>query len=769
MRRTSRILKSAVRQSLQRLPPRQLFSALLSTTALISVAHADAGQAEPAPAKDPQASSSQPQRPDNETLGEVVITARSYRPEEQTTATGLAMTLVETPQAISVLSEEIFRVTGTHNVYDALDLVPGANRKGQGYGRDNINLRGNPLGTLRVNGAPFDMQQTLEGEAFERVEVVRGPATALYGISGSFGGEINNILKRPQETFGGSLQVNGASFDLMRYTADVTGPIPGTDGKLRARLVGMYQDWGRPQKVVDIHNDKHMVMAALSYDFTEATQANLYFYDSEQKMDPTDGGPSVLRNGQLELPPVGWDDYYYSDSRNSLGGLTYQFLVADISHNFANGWKAKAQATQQKGSFFASYYYPFGPAGAYGLGQNEVFFYTFDTSRHADRLTFDTSLGGDFELGGRKHQFFAALEYHGDTTPYYQQVLRSVGVGHLDIFEGGRGVLSDGSPIPLIDRSTLPIASATKSTERQYRASIQMLFNPTDRLHVLTGGMFEKGDLHDQAVVGSGGTIDDSYSEFLGRFSTVYDLIKGRGIFSALNIYGSFSQGFNPNLGVKDPDGNFVDAPQKMKQTEIGFKAEMLDGALGGSLVFYKSNITNLPVTSAFLGNVTVGTVLAGERNVKGVEFELIGSVVRGWNVALNYTYTDTEVTDPNYPGIDVQTKMVPHNQGGLFTSYEWLDGPLTGLQLGGGVFVKGKYRLTDNPRLVALWGNLENPGYTRVDLSASYRRKSIEFFANIENVFDKDYFMTWEAHPGFSIVHGEPRTYKGGVRYNFR
>jgi iron complex outermembrane receptor protein len=250
--------------------------------------------------------------------------------------------------------------------------------------------------------------------------------------------------------------------------------------------------------------------------------------------------------------------------------------------------------------------------------------------------------------------------------------------------------------------------------------------------------------------------------------SVVYDLIEDQGIFSALNVYGSYSQGFAPNVGVKDPDGNFVDAPQKMDQAELGLKAEMFKGALGGSLVAYQSSIDNLPVTSAFLGNVTVGSVLAGKRDVNGIEFELIGRIANGWNTVLNYTYTDTEVTDPNYPGIDVQSKMVPHHQGGIFTSYEWLGGTFEGLRLGAGVFVKGKYRLTDNPRLVDLYGNLENPGYTRVDLSASYRRNSLEFFANVENAFDKDYFMTWEVHPGFSIVHGEPLTFKGGVRYSF-
>jgi iron complex outermembrane receptor protein len=449
--------------------------------------------------------------------------------------------------------------------------------------------------------------------------------------------------------------------------------------------------------------------------------------------------------------------------------VTYQFLIADVTHTFGNDWNWKTQVAKQKGSFFASYYYPFGPAGAYGLGQNEVYFYTFDVpSRHSDKVTFDTSLGGDFELGGQEHQFLVALEYHGDDSPNHQTVLRSVGLGTLNIFEGGRGVLSDGTPIPLIDRSTLPIASSVDSELKQYRASVQLLFNPTDRLHILAGELYEEGDQHQEAIVGSGGIIDDSYSQFLGRLSVTYDLIKNRGVFSALNVYGSYNQGFSPNTFVRDPDGNFVDKNQTMDQAEIGIKAEMFDGALGASLAAYTSSINNIGVTSAFLGDVGIGTVLAGKRDADGIELELIGTLTGGWNVAFNYAYTDTKITDPNYPGIDVQAQMVPHHAAGLFTTYEWLSGPLAGLRLGGGYFYKSKYRLTANPALVDRYGNLENPSYGRADLSASYRHKGLEFFANIENVLDQDYFMTWEAHPGFSIVHGEPRTYKGGIRYSF-
>lgn len=742
-------------------PLRHFISAVLATSALMGAQSSNADQ------QTDDQSNAKPTQQSAGGLEEITVQARRFLPEAQTTATGLAMSIVDTPQAISILSDELFDATGTDSVYEALDLVPGATRMGQGWGRDTIMLRGIPFGSPRVNGTLFPMQTSLEQDAFERVEIVRGPATALYGVSGSFGGEINQILKRPSPKFHTSVEAKAGSFDYQRYTADITGAIPGTDEKLQARVVGVYQDWGRPQKVVDIQNDKNMVMGALSYDFTESTEGNVYYYRSMADVDPTDGGALVYIDGKLDVPKkVPWDNYYFSDERNSRAEIIYSFLVADVSHRFANNWRLKTQFTKQHTSFDGSYYYPFGPAGAYGLGDNEVYFYTFDASRHGDRMTFDVSLGGDFEMFDKSHQFFAALEYHGDSDPAYNQTKQSIGLGLLNIFEGGRGVLSNGDPIPLIDRDALPVVLAAESSNDEYRASLQLLLNLTERLHVLVGGLYEQGSVDTKAIVGGGGDVSDDYSELLGRLSVTYDLLTNRGIFSKVNVYGSYSQGFSPNIGIRDPNGDYISESQEMDQYEIGLKAEMLDGALVSTLVAYDSKITNIAVSAAYLGDLNFGRVLGGERKAKGIEFEVLGQLTPGWNIAANYTTTDTEILDPNYPEIDVQAEMVPDYQVGLYSTYEWIAGPLAGLRLGGGVFKKGEYRLTDAARTINLYGNYDHEGYTRLDLMAGYRWKSIELFANIENATDEEYFMTWEAHPGFGIVRGEPRTYKVGVRF---
>ncbi|MDZ7669335.1 MAG: TonB-dependent receptor plug domain-containing protein [Gammaproteobacteria bacterium] len=162
---------------------------LMASTALVSAgAHSVHAQA----AEPVQADRSGP-------IEEMVVrgVARKYRPDEQTSATGLRMSLVETPQAVSVVTPEMMKTINADSAYEATDLVPGVQRSGYGFGLSQIVMRGVFNLTRRINSIRLDNPiSQLRGYAAERTEVVRGPATAIYGVTGSFGGEINSILKQ---------------------------------------------------------------------------------------------------------------------------------------------------------------------------------------------------------------------------------------------------------------------------------------------------------------------------------------------------------------------------------------------------------------------------------------------------------------------------------------------------------------------------------------------------------------------------------------------
>src|SRR6185312_2088196 len=111
-----------------------------------------------------------------DSLEELVVrgVALKYRPDDQSSGTGLAMALVDTPQAITVLTSNMLDVVGAKSVYGATDLIPGVNRDGVGFGFERIIMRGINNAFERLNGVELDsLNYTIDGYALDRTEVVR--------------------------------------------------------------------------------------------------------------------------------------------------------------------------------------------------------------------------------------------------------------------------------------------------------------------------------------------------------------------------------------------------------------------------------------------------------------------------------------------------------------------------------------------------------------------------------------------------------------------
>ena len=714
-------------------------------------------------------------------LEEVVVRgiARKYRAEEQTSATGLEMKLIDTPQAISVLTPEMMKIAGANNVYEATDLVPGLERGGNGYGLDRFVMRGNAVGVHRINGTRFQVGRSLEELAMDRLEIVRGPATALYGVTGSFGGEINHVLKSPLPRFRSEIGVRAGDFDLGEVSLDITGPL-SSGGKVSGRFVGMYRDYGAPVDVVDINNTKHMMMGSMQFDFTDSTSSRVWVYYSKLDEDPFDGGSLVrVSPGQLELPDVPAGNWYFNDPRYSQNKVEQTFAIADLQHRFANEWKFKTQAAVSRNERVIGEYFIFGPAGAYSLGLDEAYLYSYDQFDENEDFIWDASLGGKFNAIGREHQFFAAVEYGTDLKPADGTLLNSQFLGNVRLTEGGRGVFTDGSPIPLVDRSALTARRRNQQGFEDVRGSLQLLLNPINRLDVLAGILWQNTKIVSKSLIANSVVrpeplVDkDEYSESVSRFGVTYDVADDWGSVDDARVYFSFSEGFNPNLNVVDKDGRPLTKPQEMKQYEIGLKAEFLDGAVGASIAAYDSTLKNVPVSLNFLGEFgNAGAALEGRRDIKGIELEAVGEVIPGLNLAFNYAYTDSKISDPNYD-FSIPVKTLPKHEGALFGSYEFLEGGLKGFRFGGALVVKGNYSFVESLANVERFGQLIDGAHTRIDLNMSYAAKAgplygFEFYGNAHNITNEKIFVAKEDHPGFAITREDARSYVVGMRYVF-
>lgn len=711
-------------------------------------------------------------------LDSVVVrgVARQYLPDDQTSATGLSMRLVETPQAITVLTSEMMQTIGANSVYEATDLIPGVQRGGVGFGIDRIMIRGLTGQPQRVNGTSITTVGTPDAYSLERAEVVRGPATVVYGVTGAFGGEINSILKRPQEQLSAEAGFEVGSFDTQRYFMDVTGAL-NESGTVQGRVVGRHSEFGPPIDIsgVDINQRQTSFLASLAWQPTDRTGLTLWYHRTDRDIDPYDGGSLVRTpDGGLALPAVDPEDWYFSLPEQSNQKSVDDLYIGEFRHELANGWRVKSQATLQQIESDISYFYPYGPAGAYDLGDDEVYIYSYDRFTEAETLTFDLSLGGDFELGGREHSFFAAFEAVDDTSPTETTLLNSSFVGIARLSEGGHRVFADGSPWLPIDRAALGIRSQSFSESTDYKFSIQGLFNITDRLQTLAGLMYHDNTTTTRATYTRGTPIEphtvsrNSWSKTVGRFGATYDIMDQGDIVDDARIYFSYSEGFQPQ-SITDADGNTVQMPREMEQYEIGFKMDFLNGRASTAVALYQYEITNIAVSSAFLGSFGGfgTTVVEGLQKATGLEFEVMGELLPGWNLAANYTYMDLEVSDPNYD-FTTWPRSTPRHSGAVTTSYEFLDGPMRGFRFGGSVVGSSDYSMVDGLLNIDRFGRLVDGAYTRFDLSASYTDRNDKYlvYLNWHNVFDEKQIFSKQGHPGYGVTYTDQPSVTLGFKY---
>ncbi len=759
--------------------------ALLASTALVSVGALHAQT-------DTTAAESEA---DSEAIEEIVVRgiARKFRPDDQSSATGLNLALIETPQSVTVLTPEMLHTINANSAYEATDLVPNVQRIGYGFGNQNILLRGITGSNRRVNGLLLgDYQTQIQSYAVERLEFVRGPATAIYGVTGSFGGEINNILKKPRPTMQMQFGTSFGSYDSQEYYADITGAL-AKDGAVSGRFVGRYNEYDLPMDIAGetFPNYESMVLGSVNWDISDQTSLRFSYYQGHRNTDPWDGA-ALYQNtaGSLELPDADPEQWYFSHPDQSVETLDSDFAIIELEHELNNGWRTKSQLAWSQADQYLSYFYPFGPFGAYSLADDEIYIYSYDIERATEELTFNQSLGGEFEWFGREHEFFAAVEYKDDRDPQMFKLLNSefMGLARVDWFTDGvydgQPRFSDGSPFLPISGSReeiLGIRQLSYQGSEDLKFSAQLLLNPTDRLMLLAGVLFHKNESVTTLPINQGNVINPprvteiDFNEQVYRFGATYDVADDFGIIDDARVYYSYSEGFQPQT-FTDADGVTVSAPREMVQHEIGLKTEMIDGAVGASLALFNYEITNIAISSAFLGSFGGfgSTVLEGSQEATGLEAEVVGEILPGWNLSANYAWMDAEVINPNNAR-STPLRGTPENSGSVTTTYEFLEGALQGLRVGATFKAAGDYAYVTGTANVDLWGPLLEAGaHQRFDLHASYapregRLQNFEVYFNWRNVFEEDIIMAKEGHPGFGVMFIDQEMITLGMRYNIK
>ena len=656
---------------------------------------------------------------------------QGYRATRSASATRTDTSIHETPQSISVVSKDAVEDLGATRLQEALDYAGGVGRANNfgGQGLTTFTIRGFTTGEFYRNGFPINRgyPNMPDANSIERLEVLRGPATMLYG-RGDPGGTFNVVSKQPLPertvTLGSQLNDQG----MKRGTLDASGPLD-EEGRLAYRLnvVGEGGDTFRDH----VETERYGITPVLTWQATDATKL-IFEGDFMRNNAPLDRG--VTRYAR-QIGTASRDSFF---GEKDVGKLHNDNNMAQLrfEHMLNDDWTLGGGVQWLDGSLKGNAVEANGIADdGRTLGRN----FNYRKLEWTDKDT-QLNLTGHFDTAGLQHTLLTGIEYEDyDYKSIIQRSSGAVGAYPIDIFDPVYG-----QPRPALTRTP----THDKENLKTYAAFVQDQVALTDKLKVLAGARFERFEHDYETYVPGGKSWQASDNAVTPRIGVTYDLTE------TLAVYADTARSFKPNTGASRLGGGFT--PEKGKSYEMGIKWEALDEQLSVDAAIYqieKRNVlTTDPVDSTF-------SVAAGEVRSRGFDVNVAGNLTPEWRVIGGYAYVDAAVTKDNMLRSGTRLLNIPKNSFSLLNMYEFQDGTLKGLGVGTGLkYVDERAGQTANTAF-------SMGSYTVVDLLSFYKiNDKVRLNLDVKNLFDRDY-----EEGAFGNVYafpGAPRTVQVGISY---
>ncbi len=657
---------------------------------------------------------------------------QGYHATRSASATRTDTAIHETPQSISVVSKDVVEDLGATRLQDALDYAGGVGRANNfgGQGLTTFTVRGFTTGEFYRNGFPINRgyPNMPDANTIERLEVLRGPATMLYG-RGDPGGTFNVVSKQPLAertvTLGSQLNDQG----MKRGTLDASGPLD-EEGRLAYRLnvVGEGGDTFRDH----VETERYGVTPVITWQATDDTKVT-FEGDFMRNNHPLDRGLTRFPN-QRGTPSR---DTFWGDK--DAGKLHNDNNMAQLrfEHALSDNWTLGGGFQWLDGSLKGNAIEANGPGSLGADGRTLQRNFNYRKLEWTDK-DYQLNLTGHFSTGGFDHTLLTGIEYEDyDYKSIIQRSSAAAGTYPIDIFDPVYG-------------QTRPALTRTPTHDKEnlktYAAFVQDQVALTERLKVLAGARFERFEHDYQNYVGKSWQAADN--AVTPRVGVIYDLT------DTVAVYADAARSFKPNTGASREGGGF--APEKGKSYEMGIKWEALDRQLSVDAAIYqiekKNVLTTDPVDNTF-------SVAAGQVRSRGFDLNVAGNLTPEWRVIGGYAYVDAEVTRDNTLRSGTRLMNIPRNSFSLLNVYEFQDGALKGLGLGaGGKYVDQRAGQTANTAF-------SMDAYTVVDLLGYYKvNERVRLNLDVKNLFNREYeegaFGNIYAYPG------APRTVQVGIAY---
>lgn len=664
----------------------------------------------------------------------VVVTSQM-----QSGATKLETPDIETPQSVSIVTRQQYEEQGATSVRQAVGYTPGvyANQIGASNRFDYIVLRGFSDGSLdniyldglKMMGDTNSHSSLVVDPWFlDSIEVVRGPASVLYGRS-SPGGIVALNSRKPSFDPGGEIKVFAGNNNQRGAAFDVTGPVDDND-RVAVRLTGMtrYAD----SQFDPLKEERYALMPSLTWRITDSTRLDLMAY---LHRDPEGGSHSGLPYEGTVVPHAGQkisntfyegeDDYDKYDRRENMVGYNFE-------HAFDSGWSVRQKLRYLHTKVNLNQVYAAG-----WLNDTELNRGYSGSDEKMNAITLDNQLDGSVETGPVNHRLLMGVDYQrrsNNVAGYY----------------GAFPAIDAFNPVYGADPDYITQYSSEKHKLEQTGIYIQ------DQMS-LNKWRLTLGGRHDQVKVTNVNKLNDTsdtldQGHYSSRAALLYLFDNG------IAPYVSYSTAFTPT-SFTDENGKILE-PMKGKQWEAGLKFEPEGTQTMYSASVFRINQKNIATKE----EPTDPYRSIGEIESEGVELEAVGQLTDSLRLQAAYTYTDIRYKKSSPEEQGKRAVYAPRNQASTWLSYDVKSGPLDGLTVGSGVrYVNGLTSDRQNTHTL--------PSYTLVDLAVGYDLskvglKGLSAQVNVNNLTDKSYIAACNS---LSYCYfGAERSIVGSLSYKF-
>ena len=655
-----------------------------------------------------------------------------FRARRATAGTKTDTPLHETPQSVAVVTRQQLDATAADSLDQAFEYTAGImplsggvqRRTATGFTVRGFNVTGSA--PLYLNGSRFPINSlsgTMEPYAFERIELLKGPASILYGQAAP-GGLINLVSKRPTAEPLREVEVQAGSWGRKQLAADLGGALT-EDGRVTYRLTALERD--SDAMIKQIPDDRTLLNGALGWKISRDTDLTLLASYSKGKSiydygKPLDGTLLPNANGTISRKLfVGEPGFDHFDTKGKTLGYLFE-------HRFNDAWTFRQNLLgfdYTSDNAFLSVPQRITSANRRTIARSA--FTRYDTDRGT---SLDNQLTGRFATGSIEHTLLMGIDWSKREFSRTQQLGTA---SALDVYNPVYG-----GPITL--------AAPPRALQDQRQTGLyvqdQLKFG---RWVGLIGGRYDEARNGSTSIAAGGAStaLDEKSHAFSPRLGLMYLFDNG------VAPYYSFTRSFQPASGTDFFAQPFK--PTRGTQNEVGVK--IAPPGMNAELTVAAYELTQTNVLTSDPAHVGF-SVQTGEVRSRGIEIEGRGRLSSQLDLVAAIDTIDAKTTQSTIAAnVGARPTSVPRNQASLWA--DWNFQVLPGLSAGVGVRRVGVQAATTT---------LNVPAFTVVDAAIRYQVNRWRFALNIKNLADKKYL----ASCSYACFYGDERNALLSARYSW-